>query len=113
MNTKILGGIGEAQAENYLKQKGYDILERNFRSHIGEIDIIAGKKDEIIFVEVKARSSNRFGRPVEAVNYHKQFKIKKTAESYLLAQKKYFSKIRFDVIEYYPDGTVNHIKNCF
>lgn len=113
MNTKILGNIGEAHAEAYLKEHGYKILERNYKNKIGEIDLIAEKDKEIIFVEVKARSTEKFGTPKEAVNFHKQFKIRKVAESYLLSAKKYYSKVSFDVIEYMPDAEIVHLKNCF
>lgn len=113
MNTKILGNIGEAHAEAYLKKQGYKILERNFKNRIGEIDLIAEKGDVITFVEVKSRSSNKFGMPKEAVNFHKQFKIKKVAESYLLSAKKYYFKVSFDVIEYMPEEEIVHLKNCF
>lgn len=113
MNTKILGNIGEAHAEAYLKKQGYKILERNFKNRIGEIDLIAEKGDVITFVEVKSRSSNKFGMPKDAVNFHKQFKIKKVAESYLLSAKKYYSKVSFDVIEYMPEEEIVHLKNCF
>lgn len=113
MNIKVLGNIGEAHAEAYLKKQGYKILERNYKNKIGEIDLIAEKNEEIVFVEVKSRSSNKFGMPKEAVNFQKQFKIKKVAECYLLNKNRYNSKISFDVIEYTPNKEVVHLKNCF
>ena len=113
MNTKILGDKGEIWAQNYLVKQGYIIIENNYHSKIGEIDIIAKQGEEIVFVEVKTRSSDKFGKPSEAVNFQKQFKIKKTAEVFLLKSKKYYSKVRFDVIEVYPDEKIVHLKNCF
>ena len=62
-----IGILGEQIACSYLKNEGYTIIERNFRCKIGEIDIIAWKNNEIIFIEVKTRSSNYFGKPAESV----------------------------------------------
>ena len=63
MNTKIYGIQGETLAEQFLRDKKYSILEKNYTTKIGEIDIIAKKDDIIVFVEVKARNSKRFGMP--------------------------------------------------
>ena len=69
----IKGRKGEAEAVAFLKKEGYKILETNFKTKIGEIDIIAqDKENRIIFVEVKARASTKFGMPREAVNLKKQ-----------------------------------------
>lgn len=87
MNTKILGASGEQRAAEFLKEKGYKILGTNFSNKIGEIDIIAKDKEFVVFVEVKARSSKAFGLPSEAVNFHKQQKIRKVALSYLKSNK--------------------------
>ena len=113
MNTKILGGLGEAYAENHLKKNGYKILERNYRTKIGEIDLIAEKDKTVVFVEVKSRVNTKFGLPKEAVNFHKQFKIRKVAEEYLLRTKRLGDKTSFDVVEFIPPDEINHIKNCF
>ncbi len=72
MKNKILGNLGETIAENYLKKSGYNIVCKNFRCSIGEIDIIALNKNSLIFVEVKTRTSTKFGYPKEAVTYHKK-----------------------------------------
>ncbi len=113
MNTKILGASGEQQAAEFLKEKGYKILETNFSNKIGEIDIIAKDKEFVVFVEVKARSSKAFGLPSEAVNFHKQQKIRKVALSYLKS-KKILEKVqcRFDVVEVLGDE-IRHIENAF
>ena len=73
--NQYLGKFGESEAEHYLKKKRYKILEKNYRGRLGEIDIIAEKKKEIIFVEVKTRKSDKFGKPYEAVDFRKQRKI--------------------------------------
>lgn len=113
MNTKILGASGEQQAAEFLKEKGYKILETNFSNKIGEIDIIAKNKEFVVFVEVKARSTKAFGLPSEAVNFHKQQKIHQVALSYLKS-KKILEKVqcRFDVVEVLGDE-IRHIENAF
>jgi putative endonuclease len=78
-----LGRWGEQQAEKFLQQKGYQILERNVRTPYGEIDLIARKADMQVFVEVKTRSSHSFGNPEEAVTASKLTHMIESAESYL------------------------------
>lgn len=112
MNTKILGNIGEILAKNYLKKKKFKILETNFKCKIGEIDIIASKNNIIVFVEVKFKSTKKFGLPREMVTLHKQNKIKLVASYYLQIKKLYSSICRFDVIEIF-DKDINHIENAF
>ncbi len=92
-----LGARGEILACNFLKQNGYEILEKNYRCPRGEIDAVARKGKKLIFVEVKARSSDQFGLPQEAVNKTKQEKLIKLARWYLKKEKKDFS-ISFGVI---------------
>lgn len=113
MNTKILGATGEEKAAEFLKWKGYKILETNFSNKIGEIDIIAKDKEFVVFVEVKARSTKAFGFPSEAVNFFKQQKIRQVSLSYLKS-KKMLGKIqcRFDVVEVLGDE-IRHIMNAF
>lgn len=110
--NKITGDKGEIIAQNHLKKNKFRILETNFRSKMGEIDIIAQKKEQIVFIEVKTRKSAEFGRPSEAVNSHKQWKIRKVAEEYLLKNKLTDYPCRFDVIEVLDDE-INHIENAF
>lgn len=112
VKNNIKGKNGEIQAVLVLKKNGYKILETNFKNKIGEIDIIAEKDGVIVFVEVKSRSTFAFGRPVEAVDYHKQNKIKRVAEVYLMMKHKCLADVRFDVIEV-ADGQIEHIKNAF
>ncbi len=80
---KELGDRGEAEAERALKKDGYKIVERNYRSRFGEIDIIAIHKDTLVFVEVKTRSNKAYGTPGEAVDKRKQGKIIKSSMEYL------------------------------
>ena len=114
--TKNLGNAGENFAANYLEQHGYKILARNFRIHSAEIDIIAELDGVIIFVEVKTRSSTKYGLPAEAVNFSKQQKIIEAAGVFLQDERYCDSACRFDVIEIYSDGvkfSARHIENAF
>lgn len=114
--TKKLGNAGENLAATFLENHGYKILERNFRIRAAEIDIIAQKGGEIIFVEVKTRSNIRKGTPAEAVNLHKQKKIIEAASVFLQDENFYDCACRFDVIEIIFAGKffkINHIENAF
>lgn len=114
--TKLLGRAGEDAAAEYLKNKGYGILMRNYRSHTGEIDIIAIRRGTIIFVEVKTRRSKEYGLPSEAVEAHKRKKMARVAEAYLGGKGWWEKPCRFDVIEVMPAGDgyrIHHIENAF
>ena len=92
------GEKGEAIAVQQLKKEGYKILEANYLTKLGEIDIIAKDKNTIVFVEVKARRSVNFGSPNEAVSIQKQKKISMVALYYLKTTKQMTTKARFDVV---------------
>jgi len=109
---KLLGRVGEQKAAEYLEKKGYKIIEKNYKTHVGEIDLIACDGQDIVFVEVKTRSSDAFGLPSEAVDSKKQEKYYKVADEYLLKTKKKDLSSRFDVIEI-ENGQINHIINAF
>jgi len=116
-SNKITGNLGEALAEKYLIDIGYIVLDRNFRYKTGEIDLICKDGDCITFVEVKARKTNRFGEPCEAVTPLKQLKIYKTAEVYIMKKKLYKYDFRFDVLEVIilndDDYSIKLIKDAF
>ena len=97
MDNISIGKLGEKHAEYYLIKQGFSILEKNYRSKFGEIDIIAKKNNVIHFIEVKTRTTNRFGEPYEAVNKTKINKIIKTAFCYL--NYKATKSIRLDILE--------------
>jgi putative endonuclease len=92
------GQKSERLAAEFLKRKGYRILETNYRSKVGEIDIIAKEKGVLVFVEVKARSSRRFGSPKAAVTPAKQRKISMAALEYLKRSGQTGARARFDVV---------------
>jgi putative endonuclease len=89
---------GEDKAVGTLKREGYRIIERNYRSPLGEIDIIAEEGGYLVFVEVKKRNSATFGNPFHAINRTKKEHIIKSAMFYLKANKCFERKIRFDVV---------------
>ena len=105
------GESGEEYALTLLKNNGYQIIERNFRSKIGEIDIIAidpstgsGPDGTLVFVEVKTRWSAKFGKPEEAVTPRKLSKIKRIGEYYLLTHPNLPKKLRIDVVAIEVEG---------
>lgn len=114
---KLLGKSGEDTAEQFLKGKGYRILERNFSLKIGEIDLIALDGDTVVFVEVKTRRTDGFGTPAEAVTRRKQDQIVKAALVYLSMKKLRDVSCRFDVIGIsLNSGTspkIEHIQSAF
>ncbi|MDE7329748.1 MAG: YraN family protein [Clostridia bacterium] len=110
-HNKDLGKKGEAKARRYLFFKGWKILESNYRTPFGEIDIIARKGDVIAFIEVKTRLSDVFGLPSEAVDgMRKQRYI--MGANYFLMNKNVDLTVRFDIIEVFR-GQLNHIENAF
>jgi putative endonuclease len=114
-DNKSLGPQGEDLAIKYLQAKGLKIILRNYKTPIGEADIVAHDKDTIVFVEVKTRSSSQFGEPFEAVNERKRDKLKKIAMYYQKQQGKEIM-VRFDVvsIKRKADGyEINHITDAF
>lgn len=110
-----IGSIGEELAVNYLKCKGYNILQRNYKTVYGEADIIAKDKETLVFIEVKTRSNLSFGYPFESVNLKKQERLRKIA-LYYLKNVNIQSLIRFDVISINTENGLNkieHIKDAF
>lgn len=99
-NNRETGAKAEAIACWFLKQQGYDVLEQNFYTKVGEIDIIAKEDQTLVFVEVKYRKDDKKGYPAQAVDQRKQQKIRKSAMIYLKKNHLSFEQpIRFDVVE--------------
>jgi putative endonuclease len=114
MSTRETGLRGEAIAAGYLRKKGYKLLESNYATRYGEIDIIADDKKCLVFVEVKFRASSAFGGPADAVDKKKQAKMIKSALSYVKARKLSGRDIRFDVLALGPaEGAIELIKDAF
>jgi putative endonuclease len=112
-----LGAWGEERAVKYLRQQGMKILEQNFTTPVGEIDIIARDKKVLVFVEVKTRRSTIFGSPQEAVGVRKQRQIVRTAHWYLQNHSCDKYQPRFDVIAILcqsgEDVQITHIRDAF
>lgn len=111
-NNRQVGSYYEKQAKQYLINKGYQILNMNFRCRTGEIDMIAKDGAYTVFVEVKYRSNQKCGWPCESVTYYKKKKIIRTAQYYLMYYHLGDIPCRFDVIEIYNEQ-IHHIKNAF
>lgn len=98
-NRRRLGSVYEERAAAYLQKQGYQILERNFRCRLGEIDLIAEDCGTLVFLEVKYRKSGRYGSPAEAVTPAKQRTICRVADFYRMSRRVPESKgCRFDVV---------------
>jgi putative endonuclease len=93
-----LGISGEDLACRELERRGYAVLARRYRTRFGEIDIICRDGPTIVFVEVKARTNERYGEPAEAVTLHKQVKVAAMAEDYLARRHLHGTPCRFDVV---------------
>lgn len=112
MNNIALGIYGEKLALKYLKKQKYKILEKNFRCALGEIDIVAKDGEFLVFIEVKTRSSNAFGEPMEAVDFYKQRKLSKLAVYYQKLKRKLDVPVRFDVVDIVGEQ-ITLIKSAF
>ena len=110
-----LGQRGETTVVAYLQAKGYRLLEKNYRTRLGEIDCIFEDGEELVFVEVKTRSSTTFGDPLEAVGHRKWQQITRVAEEYLAKRHDSDCSIRFDVVGVIigPPPRIDHIENAF
>jgi putative endonuclease len=91
------GNIGESLAAEFLAEKGFEILERNYRHKHAEIDLIVQRKDWVLFVEVKTRTSNSFGEPEDFVDNRKINKIFEAAEEWIYSMD-WHGHIRFDIV---------------
>lgn len=115
-NPHAFGQQAEALAARFLKKQGYKIIARNHRTRSGEIDIIAREGETLVFVEVKARTSDRFGSAKAAVTPQKQRQVAKVALGYLKMTDQSYAKARFDVVTVTrraKDHDIHLIRNAF
>jgi len=113
---RALGIAGEAAARRFLEEAGLTIVAAGFRVRCGEIDLIACDGPVMVFVEVKTRSSEVFGRPAESVTPRKRGRIVRAASVYLLKARWTERPCRFDVVEVFPVGAgwrVKHLVDAF
>ena len=83
LSNRETGAVGEALARRYLEREGYEVLERNYRTRYGEIDLVVRRGGALVFIEVKARRGTGYGEPLEAVTPRKQEQVRLMAEQYL------------------------------
>ena len=98
LNNRASGDLGEEIASRYLERGGYEVVERNYRTCRGELDLVARRGDTLVIVEVKLRRGKAYGDPLEAVTPRKQQTIRLMAEEYLSERDPSFEDLRFDVV---------------
>jgi putative endonuclease len=112
MSNKIMGRLAEDIASEFLKQRGYKIIQRNFRCRLGEIDNIAKDKDEFVIVEVRSSSGSFLPDPLESIGYVKKERLKKLALVWLYKNRLDDVRLRFDTVTViFRNGgnEINHI----
>ena len=107
-----LGDAGEAAVADWYTARGYSVLARNWRCRDGELDLVVARGRQVVFCEVKTRSSDRFGLPVEAVTREKQGRVRRLAARWLDGQPVAARAIRFDVASV-MDGVVDVVEGAF
>ncbi|PKM57329.1 MAG: YraN family protein [Firmicutes bacterium HGW-Firmicutes-3] len=112
MNKRDTGQHYEEMAVNHLIQAGYKILKRNYYTRYGEIDIIAFKASTYIFIEVKYRTSDKKGKPYEAVGHTKRQRLMKSSLSYCKVMNLFGQPMRFDIIDILEEK-LTHYENAF
>lgn len=115
MNHLQLGAYGEDLAIRFLQNKGFEVLDRNYRFGKGELDIICKDKEVLVIIEVKTRASNVHGEPYISVSFKKQRQIVQLANRYI-REKNIDLEVRFDVLSIVSNNsqtTIDHIINAF
>jgi len=113
---QAFGELGERIAERWLRRTGWRVLQRRFRSGHRDIDLVVEREGTIAFVEVKARRGDRFGQPVEAVNWRKQKELTKSAQVWIDRHGRSEDSYRFDVVGVLMTGDrvrIRHVEDAF
>jgi len=112
---QTLGRKGEELARRFLEKNGFVVLEQNYRTRSGEIDLIVWDGETLVFVEVKTRSSRQYGHPFEAVTARKRAQLTKVAQEYLSRNSLYDQPARFDVVSVLANGkpVIELVRNAF
>ncbi len=116
LSNRASGDLGEELARRYLVRKGYEIVESNYRTRRGELDLISRQADTLVIVEVKLRRGTAYGTPLEAVTPRKQQAIRLMAEEYLAEKAPDFQALRFDVVGILLRGErtqITHIQDAY
>lgn len=114
--TQALGELGERIAERWLRERGWRVVQRRFRSGHRDIDLVVEQEGVVAFVEVKARRGEQFGDPVEAVNWRKQKELGRSARVWVARHGRQDDAYRFDVIGVLVEGPrvrIRHVANAF
>jgi putative endonuclease len=111
-HNRSIGKIGEDTAVEYIENRGYKVIDRNYTSRWGEIDIISEKDGVLVFVEVKTKIGDKYGAPWESVTFFKYQKLKRSIQYYITSNKNSNRKCRIDVcgVLLNPDLTVESVK---
>lgn len=117
MNAVLLGALGEHYAAKYLRYNNYKIKAANFKTYVGEIDLVALKNGVLCIIEVKTRQLDGLTSPADAVDVRKQGNIRSAASVYINSCAPEHEKVRYDIIEVFVEGkelkNINHIENAF
>lgn len=116
LNRRSAGDWGEDLALRFLEERGYKLVERNYRTRYGEIDLILRIGQSLVFVEVKLRRGRGFGDPLEAVTPRKQEAIRSMAEQYLAEYEPEYDELRFDAVGILAGGgppEIHHVEGAF
>ena len=108
----VLGQEAETAACRHLEKKGYKLRTANYRTKLGEIDLIMDQGDNLVFVEVRKRTSNAYGTPAETVTPQKQKRIAKTALMFIKENRLADRNLRFDIVAF-QNESVTHLENAF
>jgi putative endonuclease len=114
--TQAFGELGERIAERWLARRGWRVVHRRYRSGHRDIDLVVERDGVVVFVEVKARSGDRFGGPLEAVNWRKRMELQRSALSWISRHGRADEYYRFDVVGILMQGRrvrVRHVENAF
>jgi len=114
--TQAFGEIGERVAERWLRRQGFRVLQRRYKNGHRDIDLVAERDGTIVFVEVKARRDDRFGGPLEAVNWRKRRELERSARVWIDRHGRPDEAYRFDVIGVIVEGgrvRVRHVQDAF
>lgn len=116
MGNRRKGDRGEDAALHYLRSRGFELVERNYRTRYGELDLVMRDGEVLVFVEVKWRAGLEYGSPVEAVDGRKRRAVRSMAEQYLADREPEFEEVRFDVVGILSglgeDG-IQHVRHAF
>ncbi|MGE0871218.1 MAG: YraN family protein [Kofleriaceae bacterium] len=112
LTTNAIGASAEGDAIAALTAAGYQVLERNYRCSIGELDVIARDGDTLVFIEVRSRSVDVFGHAAEMVTRRKQRRVARVAQAYLQDRRPAFEACRFDVVAR-TSGRIDVIKDAW